>query len=426
MRKVLVREKVKNAGFVSTRFKGTDGVSLETRKWVHVMAEMGLKSYFFAGQLDTPPKKSVAQPLADFQNPEIVDLYDRCFGRMTRDRNTTARLHQVKDRLKDSLYAFIDKFDIQLLVAENALTIPLNLPLGMALTELIAETGIKTIGHHHDFFWERKRFLVNAAWDYVNMAFPPHLPALHHAVINSSGANQLALRTGVSSTIIPNVMDFDEQPERPDEYALGLRRDLGLKEDDIFILQPTRVVQRKGIEHAIELADRLGEKTRLVISHGSGDEGHDYLKRVASYAETLGVELILAGEMVGPRRKQTGSGHKHYKLSDFYQCADLVTFPSSFEGFGNAFLEALYYRKPVLVNNYSVYATDIKPKGFRTIEIDDFITDEAVEFARKVLSDEDLRREIVEHNYDIARRYYSYSILRDKLNIILDNAFGHN
>jgi hypothetical protein len=39
----------------------------------------------------------------------------------------------------------------------------LNIPLGLALTELIAETDIPVIGHHHDFFWERKRFLVKGA-----------------------------------------------------------------------------------------------------------------------------------------------------------------------------------------------------------------------------------------------------------------------
>ena len=44
---------------------------------------------------------------------------------------------------------------IDLIVPENALSIPMHVPLGMAITELIAETGIPTIAHHHDFYWER-------------------------------------------------------------------------------------------------------------------------------------------------------------------------------------------------------------------------------------------------------------------------------
>lgn len=424
MPRILVREQVKNVGFISTRFKGTDGVSLETRKWVHVLQEMGFRCFYFAGQLDTPTKKSMMEPLADFQHPLIVEIYDQCFSRAARSPEITAKIHESKDKLKKALYNFIGTFDLHLLIVENALAIPLNIPLGLAITEVIAETRIKTIAHHHDFYWERKRFLINSIWDYVRMSFPPDLPTIQHVVINRAGSKQLALSTGISSTLIPNVMYFNEPPDKTDVFSQGLRKDLGLTSSDMFILQPTRVVQRKGIEHAIELADQLGRQAKVVISHGSGDEGHTYLRRITKYAETLDVDLILAADIVGSRRKMGKDGKKIYKLSDFYQSADLVTFCSIYEGFGNVFLEAIYYKKPVVVNNYSVYSTDIKPKGFQTIEIDEFITDETVAYTKKILSDKKLRDEIIEHNFDMARRYYSYRLLRNKLNVILDNAFG--
>ncbi len=95
---------------------------------------------------------------------------------------------------------------------ENALSLPVNIPLGLALTEIIAETALPTIGHHHDFTWERKRFSITAAGDYLRTAFPPNLPSVRHVVINSFAARQLALRTGASAILIPNVMDFDSPP----------------------------------------------------------------------------------------------------------------------------------------------------------------------------------------------------------------------
>ncbi len=144
----------------------------------------------------------------------------------------------------------------------------------MALVEIIAETCIPTIAHHHDFTWERKPLLVNSIWDYITMAVPPNLPSVQHVVINSSASHQLARRVGVSSIIIPNVMDFENPPPESDEYSSDLREALGIEPDELFILQPTRVVQRKGIEHAIELVSRLGRKARLVISHASGDDGY--------------------------------------------------------------------------------------------------------------------------------------------------------
>ncbi|MBW2740454.1 MAG: glycosyltransferase family 1 protein, partial [Deltaproteobacteria bacterium] len=88
----------------------------------------------------------------------------------------------------------------------------MHVPLGLALTEIIAETQIPTIAHHHDFYWERMRFTVNAVNDYIQMAFPPALPDIEHVVINSAAKEELAHRTGISSTIIPNVLDFKNPP----------------------------------------------------------------------------------------------------------------------------------------------------------------------------------------------------------------------
>jgi hypothetical protein len=54
--------------------------------------------------------------------------------------------------------------------------------------------------------------MTNAVWEYLNMAFPPHIPTVQHVVITSPADNQLSLRTGISATIIPNVMDFENPP----------------------------------------------------------------------------------------------------------------------------------------------------------------------------------------------------------------------
>ncbi len=77
------------------------------------------------------------------------------------------------------------------------------------MTEFIAETGYPVIAHHHDFYWERQRFMNNSVQDYLAAAFPPNLPSIRHVVINSVQAKQLASRIGVNAVMIPNVMDFD-------------------------------------------------------------------------------------------------------------------------------------------------------------------------------------------------------------------------
>jgi hypothetical protein len=146
-------------GFVSTRLAGTDGVSLETDKWADVFEEEGASCYYLAGELDSPPDSSFLVEEAHFMHPVIRDIYQKCFGVRTRSREVTDQITQLTAVLKD----------------QNALTIPLNLPFGIALTQVISETGMPTIAHHHDFFWERQHFMTNAVWEYLNMAFPPHL-----------------------------------------------------------------------------------------------------------------------------------------------------------------------------------------------------------------------------------------------------------
>ena len=404
--------KVKNVGFISTRLAGTDGVSLETAKWERVFEQEGFNCFYFAGELDRPAGQSYFSAEAHFAHPEIDEIQSKVFDVSVRKRSTTVKIHQLAQKLKDDLHSFIEKFDLDLIIPQNALTIPMNIPLGIAITQVIMETGLPTIAHHHDFYWERDRFMTNGVWDYLKMSFPPDLPSIDHVTINSFANTQLALRCGVAGRVIPNVMDFENPPPSPDDYTLDVRQAFGIEDDELFILQPTRVVARKGIEMAIELVSRLGKKAKLVISHASGDEGYDYQNRLKEYSEFLNVSTIFVDDIIDEQRGTTEDGRKIYTLSDIFPYCDLVTYPSTFEGFGNAFMEAVYFHKPIVVNRYSIYTKDIKPKGFRAIELDGYVTAAAVRETKEILEDNNLCEETVNHNYAVGRKFFSYSILR--------------
>ncbi len=406
---------VKEVGFISTRLAGTDGVSLETAKWARVFESEGFCCFYFAGELDREPESCYLVPEAHFTHPEIKDIYHKSFDVTVRERTVSERIHEMVRVLKDHLYKFIDKFEIDLLIPQNALTIPLNIPLGVAITQVIMETGIPTIAHHHDFYWERDRFMTNGVWDYLHMAFPPNLPSIDHVVINSFADEQLSLRKGISATVMPNIMDFENPPPPSDDYAADVRQALGVEEDELLVLQPTRVVARKGIEMAIELVHRLGMKAKLVISHASGDEGYDYEQRLREYAELMNVNTIFVSNIINEERGTTKDGRKIYTLEDVYPHADLVTYPSTFEGFGNAFLEAVYFRKPIVVNEYSIYTKDIKPKGFDVIELPGYVTADAVEKTKALLKDPKRIASAVDRNYEIGLRFFSYEVLERQL-----------
>jgi glycosyltransferase involved in cell wall biosynthesis len=433
-------------GFVSTRFSGTDGVSLETGKWAEVLERLGHACFYFAGESDRPPANSRVVPEAHFSHPSIASIEATVFAPAwaleaadaervvrhaqpryrVRPARLTDRIRDLVRHLEEQLYVFVREFDVELLVVENALAIPMNLPLGVALVEFIAETGLPVIAHHHDFYWERQRYLVSCVEDYLRMAFPPVLPTIRHVVINSAAAQELSRRTGLSPLVIPNVMDFDRPPAPPDAYTQDVRAALGVAPGEQFFLQPTRVVQRKGIEHAIELTKRLGLKARLVISHAAGDEGDGYEQHLRTFAALLGVPVNFVSDLIDDQRGRTADGRKIYALGDVYPHADLVTYPSTLEGFGNAFLEAVYFRRPIIVNNYSIFNLDIKPKGFRVVEFDGFISEAALEQTRQVLASPALAQEMAEVNYQLARRHYSYSMLERRLQTLIAEWFGED
>ena len=413
-------------GFVATRFAGTDGVSLESEKWAVELRAMGHDVYYFAGIVDRPAAKSREVPEAFFGHPDVVAINEAVFGDAISGRPASASraIDELTAHLKAALYEFVRDSDLDMLVPENALTIPMHLPLGLAITQLAAESGIGILAHHHDLPWERQRFLVNSVTDVISAAFPPALPNVRHACINTTQREQIARRLGRTARVIPNVMDFENPPPAPDAVTNGLRADLGLADDELFVLAPVRVVPRKGLEHAVELVARLGRNARFVVSHASGDEGMAYEARIREFARLLDVDVLWASDRVADFERGTDAqGRQRYSLGDMYDACDLVAYPSLIEGFGNAYLEAVYHRKPVFVNRYAIYDQDIRPKGFRNIEMDGFVTEAAVEETLALVDDPIVAAEWAEINYELGLRYFSHKAVRGGLRAELEEMF---
>jgi mannosylglucosylglycerate synthase len=412
-------------GFISTRFAGLDGVSLETKKWAELLSSKGCPVYFMAGQLDTDPAISHLAPKAFFKHEEIVEVQRAIFVEKKRTPEISRKVQQLKEKLKDEISEFYSKFEFEILVVENALAIPVNIPLGLAITEFIIETELPTIAHHHDFFWERERFYSPISSDYLRAAFPPVHPKIQHVVINSIAGQQFGSFTGASWTLIPNVVDFKVLPPQPDDYNRDFKKDIGLDPDALLVLQPTRVVSRKGIETAVEIVKRLDHpKASLVISHKSGDEGQDYLMRIEEFVELMNVDLKIISDRIGLKRSFDENGKKVYTLWDVYQHADLITYPSVYEGYGNAFVEAIYFRKPIAINRYSIFVADIEPKGFDVISFDTYITQNKVNKINDLLKNPERIVQMTEKNYMLGWRYLSYEMLEEKIEQLLINYYG--
>ncbi len=141
---------------------------------------------------------------------------------------------------------------------------------------------------------------------------------------------------------------------------------------------------------------------------------------LVNLAGQRGVRVSWVGDRVSESRGIDSSGHNLYRLWDVYPHADLVTYPSLYEGFGNALLEAFYFSKPVMVNRYSVYAEDIEPHGFKVVTMDGCLTDDVVSGAARLIEDQDLASQWAIHNYRLCEKHYSYKVLRSSLGRLVD------
>jgi mannosylglucosylglycerate synthase len=403
-------------GIVATRLAGVDGVTFETAKWEKVLERSRHEVRLCAGEIDALRADARLIPPMHFTYPPAARVTASAFDPESHPRAVREEVDRLAEQLVPALWSWVASEEVDVLIVENAWAIPMQLPVGVALRRLVERTGLPAIGHHHDYWWERDRFSLTVVPDILEDAFPPDLPHVRHVSINSIAAAQLERRRGIRSVVIPNVFDFDRPRPRPHPAVRRrLRSELGMNERGLLVVQPTRVVPRKGIELSIELVGRLGDPNAvLLITSPAGDEGLEYLVELERLAEHAGVQLRYAADRFEPDLEGRPVGPAH-TLHDAYLAADLVTYPSHYEGFGNALIEAIFSGKPVLVNRYSVYEADIAPLGMRFIEIDGAITDDTVEEVRRAVADPKRQAEIARHNYEIAKRHFSYEVLRDEL-----------
>ena len=206
-------------------------------------------------------------------------------------------------------------------------------------------------------------------------------------------------------------MDFNRVygvPTPENEFFL---RDVGVLEDEIALLQVTRIVRRKGIETAISLIDQLNDKKlKLVITgNNNDDENKEYYNELIDQIH----DLNLSSQVIFAAHKVLD----HKDLSDVYAHGRAATYFSTYEGFGNAFVETVLAKKPIFVNDYKpVYSQDIGNKGFETVMITDSnLTPESVQQMSDIIYNPKRCLEIGEYNFNIGKKHFSYEVLEEKL-----------
>ncbi|OGM27221.1 hypothetical protein A2962_01765 [Candidatus Woesebacteria bacterium RIFCSPLOWO2_01_FULL_39_61] len=411
-----------NIVVISYRIAGNDGVSLECVHWKEILEKMGHKVTFLAGQLD---RAGIVMPELHFQWPNVMELHDRVVYGKGKYRQIEAKIFDIAGTIEGKLRHFFNgNRKVDLLVVANIFSLPMHFPLAVALTRVIEELGIPTIARHHDFWWERKRYIKSQLFPFFERWFPPKLAQIKHVVINSIAKDELKAKTGLEAEVIWDSFDFsNEKLSKIDRYSLHFKKDFGIRENDIVFLQSTRIVPRKRVELSIEFIKKLADpRAILILSGHAGDEGRLYLKKIKKHLKTSTIRYKLIGDFVNSKRRVVRISNglepkraRMYTMWDCYRNSDFVLYPTKIEGFGNQFIESVYFRKPIIITSYPVYDKDIKPLGFETIGMRAKPDSTSVNKVRHLLEDSVEVERITKLNFGLGKKYFSYEWVQGKL-----------
>lgn len=441
-----------NIAIAHYRINNTDGVSVEMQKWSRVLTEMGHRCIFVSGSEQSETNYHIDG--IDFQDEKNKIVVENCYEEL--------KSFSDEDSLKDWIYKRADeierelrevkkKYRVDCFFVANIWSLGWNLSAAIAFTNFARKhPKVKFVSVDSDIYWERELYnhpVVGFVWQMVDDYLLPDLFNVKHCVISENAKREMIKRRGINSEILSKYIDVSANSAEIPGNSLEIRKIAGAGENDLVILNPSRIVPRKAIEFSVELVAYLNsvkndfcgktlscgrkfdENSKIIlllygIEENPGDGYFDIVKREADRA---GVIYRYIGDKISYER----SAEKLSYMDAFYAC-DAVVVSSVLESWGSHILETALAKKPLVLFEYPVFAESIKKYGFRLCSLGSkyldvkplkIIQSDAVVRAGKeleqLLLDTDKAQTSAQKNYNICTRYFSFKILANSLQKIL-------
>lgn len=472
-------------GIIHSLIGKNDGVSIVIDQTVEAMSQhlgINIGNFFFLAAHSSPRfnaqtndvfwhKSEVHKTiLRNFNNPDTEGL--------------DKMIHENALYAKKVIQEWVDENDIDLIIAHNT-SHPYNfitaVGLGYYIEELRAEGIIwpKLMVWWHDSYFERDIF---SNPNPVIQKYIKYLPGVNYVnsiafinnqqiglgkkLFNEYNSSKLDKFFELRTTVVPNTAEIPWEWEKlnpdaetlicppQDNYNNDFLKDIGLLDqiekrgftldDTKILLQHTRVVPRKKIELAIDLAFELEKKYKangkqkciaLIISGHSGDEQNQYLQNLHLHYNSLCESnpesnvVLIFGENNIMSHRDIIVDKKFYNFAEIPSIVaaygGIGTYFSDVEGFGNNLLEMISFAVPAVINKYEIYKDEIEQFGFDlpAIETGDPIGKALVDDAYKLLTDIKHRNKVVYNNLKVLKENFDHKIIADKLEPIIKSMY---
>jgi len=444
----------KKIGICHYRIGKTDGVSLEISKRKKVLEKLGHTIKLISG-----PKQINADyiiPELEFDRKDILKIKENAFFEFedyNSENDLLKDIYKTANIIKSKFLKIHQKEKFDCLILHNIFSHGRHIAAAKAFYDISQETNIKIIGFNHDFYFAGSykdiyKPQTPGIKKYLKLYVPPKTNKIKHITINSINQKILLQKTGLKSIISPDVFDFKQKKWSKDSYNKDFLNQFKIKENDLIILQATRIVERKGIELTIDLVKEIQKRKNelidkklynnkiinkdskiiLLLTGYTEPASKEYGRKIKEKVKKSNIKAKFIHKQIDSKRYKKNN-KKIYSLWDAYAHADMVTFPSIWEGWGNQFIEAIFAKKPIIVFEYPVFKKDIKPEGFYIISLGDKIKDKYKnEFYR--IPEKNIKRAAnksiswltnkntnykLDENFEIGKKFHGYQILEEFL-----------
>ena len=472
-----------NYGIIHSLIGKNDGVSIVIDQSVNAMVKnlnIPLGNIYFLAAHSSPRFNAQTHDIFWHKN-EIHKTIIKKFS--DPDDGTLDRLiHENALLARDIIADFVQRNSIDIIIAHNTshlYNFITAVGLGYYFEVLRKQNLIwpKILVWWHDSYFEREQFstpgpVIEKYLKYLPGTYVDGIvfinstqPELAERIFRKYGIERLDEYFAERTVVIPNTHDMvwnwkdqdwnSNQLIFPpqDTYNRSFFKDIGLTamieaagfgmSETLILLQHTRIVPRKKIEFAIDLAFELEKKFRktqtkkciaLLISGHSGDEQAQYKEFLLSYFKIKTEEnkvssvFMIFGEDIILSHRDIIVDKKYYNFAEVPSIVASVggigTYFSQVEGFGNNLLEMLAAGLPVVINRYGVYKTDLEPLGFNLPYIEDNIMDAAlIDTTHKIATDNTYRNQIIVHNLRILAEKLGNRVISNSLGPLINNIF---
>ena len=210
---------------ISFRLGGSDGVAIESAKWIAALRSLGHHVHTVAGDGD-----------ADLVIPSL-----------SINATTSPPNQQLEAAFADA----------DLVIVENLASLPLNLDARDVLYQVLE--GRRALFRHHDLPWQRPHL--------AHLEGPRTEPRWHHVTINELSRRELIER-GIDAVTLRN--SFDCEPPRGRRDSTRLTLDVGTR---TLVLMPSRALARKNVGGALAMCEGLDAVFWLLGPAEDGYEG---------------------------------------------------------------------------------------------------------------------------------------------------------